>query len=106
MGDPLPRLVVSLSRDFDVGEAWRVVRQIEGAVRGQTVVLDFTTCRQVDIFAASLLAHAVTREEGALQVRGLTRRDVRILEYLGVPTGSTGPGELPDWATDDDRPSR
>ena len=106
MDESPPRLVVSLTRDFDVGEAWRVVRQIDGAVRGQTVVLDFTACRQVDIFAASLLAHAVKRDEGALQVRGLTRRDVRILEYLGVPPGSASSGELSDREPDEDGPSR
>lgn len=87
MGDPPPKLVVSLSQDFDVGEAWRVVRQIEGAVEGRSVLLDFAACPQADIFAVTLLARAVEREGGTLQVRGLTRQDVRILAYFGMSLG-------------------
>jgi hypothetical protein len=88
--DPAARLVVSLTEDFGIEEAWRVTRQIEGAIAGRAVLLDFTACQNPDIFAVTLLACAVEREGGALQARGLTRHDLRILEYVGLALGAAG----------------
>ncbi len=104
MGDGASSLVVSLTQDFDVSEAWRVARQIEGAIGGRVVMLDFGACRQPDIFAVTLLVRAVEREGGTFRVRGLTRRDVRILAYLGVSLGDVVPHAWTDAATDDDPP--
>lgn len=106
MDDGVHRLVVSLTEDFDVSEAWRVARQLEGAIDGRSVLLDFAACPQADIFAVTLLARAVEREGGTLQVRGLTRRDVRILGYLGVSLGNAVSHAWTDGAADDDPPSR
>lgn len=102
MNDGAPRLVVSLTQDFDVSEASRVARQIEGAIDGRSVLLDFAACPQADIFAVALLARAVEREGGTLQVRGLTRRAVRILGYLGVSLGNAASHAWTAGAADDD----
>jgi len=104
--DPAARLVVSLSEDFGTEEAWRVSRQVEGAIEGRTVLLDFTACRHPDIFAVTLLACAVEREGGALQTRGLARHDLRILEYVGLALGGTSAHPWTDGAPDDDPPTQ
>jgi len=100
--DPAARLVVSLTEELAIGEAWRVSQQLEGAVEGRTVPLDFTACRHPDIFAVALLACAVEREGGALQTRGLALHDLRILEYVGLALGEIGAHAWTDGARDDD----
>jgi ABC-type transporter Mla MlaB component len=76
-------------------------RQVEGAVQGRTILLDFSACRQIDIAAAALLAQVIERGGGSVNVRGLTRDDCRLLAYVGVTLGGAE-SRVPQGSRSDD----
>jgi anti-anti-sigma regulatory factor len=91
MSDSDTRLVISLSAEFNLSEASRIARQVEGAIEGRVVTLDFAACRLVDISAVAILARVLGEEGGSLMARGLTPEDHLFLECVGVSLGKSDP---------------
>lgn len=67
---------------FRAEDAVRAAGQLEGTAPGSIVRLDFTRCDQVDAGGVARLLEDVTLAGGVLELRGLTRHDLRILRYL------------------------
>jgi ABC-type transporter Mla MlaB component len=81
------KLRFSFERAFRLEDAKRAAGQLEGAAQDSEVLLDLSRCAQVDSTGVALLSRAVARRGGSFQALGLTRHDLRILQYLGVSLG-------------------
>lgn len=82
MNRPEQSLCFSFEGSFRVSDAVRAAGQLEGTAPGSLVRLDFTHCDQVDAGGVARLVESVVLAGGVLQLRGLTRHDLRILRYV------------------------
>ncbi|MCM2332999.1 MAG: hypothetical protein NDI82_03525 [Anaeromyxobacteraceae bacterium] len=95
MGQTELSLCFSFEGSFRVEDAVRAAGQLEGTAHGSLVRLDFTHCDNVDAGGVARLVESVALAGGVLRLRGLTRHDLRILQYLMGPSGEA-PGESLD----------
>ncbi len=78
-------VVVVFSRQFGQNEARRVAETLASFAPLAEVTLDFTATRDLDEAAFGPLSEALEALPNPhVILRGLTRRQVRMLEYLGV----------------------
>lgn len=82
MNQPEQSLCFEFEGSFRVEDAARAAGQLLGTAPGSLVRLDFTHCNQVDPGGVAHLVESVALAGGMLQLRGLTRHDLRLLRYL------------------------
>lgn len=79
------RLRLTFDGTFDLDDALRTAGQLEGAIHGTLVSLDFAHCHQVDPTGLAHLAETIVGHGGRVELFGLSRHDLRILHYLVGP---------------------
>ncbi len=90
-------VIVVFSRQFGQNEARRVAETLASFAPLAEITLDFTATRELDESAFGPLSEALEALPNPhVILRGLTRRQIRMLEYLGV-------GHLPPEAIRADR---
>lgn len=78
-------VVVRFGKRFAVTEAERVAETLSTFAAVADITLDFSEVRQFEEAAFGPVARALTAKDDArLSVRGLSRHQLRMLEYLGV----------------------
>lgn len=78
------RLQLDVGESFLPDDARRVHAIIEECAPGTVVHLDFRRVRECPGYALSLLANDLLSGRAQVAVHGLSQRDERLLEYLGV----------------------
>jgi len=77
--------VISILGEFDAAASADLRTRLEACDDGDTVVIDFSHVVRCDDFALATLAQGLTdRVQRHVVLRGLCRRQERILRYFGV----------------------
>jgi hypothetical protein len=83
--------VVQVEATFDMAAAERVRQLVGTADDSAELQVDLTRVRDFEDRAIAILGDALVGARGPVSVRGLGRHQVRMLRYLGVPSGVIAP---------------
>jgi hypothetical protein len=76
---------VEVGGEFDDAAAQRLARTLGEADFQQETRVDFSRARSIDMRALYVLASALRELRKRVELTGLSHRDSRLLQYLGVP---------------------
>jgi len=76
-------VVLAVNGRFDLPAAWRICQQIAGAGPASRLVVDFSRAVQVLDDALATFVDRAPILRAHLRLRGLSRHQHRLLEYLG-----------------------
>jgi hypothetical protein len=77
-------MVFALGPSFATADAARLHEALARAAPGTLVEIDFRGVREWEAAALAVLARDLSERGDGLAVRGLSRRQLRLLGYLGV----------------------
>jgi anti-anti-sigma regulatory factor len=84
--------VVHLDGVFDAGTAHALRSRLNGSADDKVFVVDFSHVDAFDDFALAILARGLAPEANRrVTLRGLCRREERILRYFGITRRRVGP---------------
>ncbi len=77
------QVFVEILEAFDASDAFAVHEAI-AAAPGATVAIDFRGARRCDPVAVALLSQEILARPGRIELSGICRQELRLLEYFGV----------------------
>lgn len=78
------RVTIQILEVFDATDAFAVHEAIRAASPGAFVTVDFHAARRCDPVAIALLSKEILAHPGHVDLPGICRQELRLLEYLGV----------------------
>jgi len=84
------RVTIQILDAFDASDAFAVHEAIEAAAPGAVVTLDFHEARRSDPVAVAVLSQEMLAHPGRIELSGICRQELRLLEYFGVAREEPG----------------
>jgi anti-anti-sigma regulatory factor len=87
--------IVRLEGVFDGPAARRLEALLVGADARRSFEIDLRQVRELHDVGIAVLAHALTRTQAHVTIRGLRQHQIRVLRYFGIDTGPLESAALP-----------
>jgi anti-anti-sigma regulatory factor len=85
--------VLQLTGNFDAASAREIGSFVRALSAPDRAILDFSRSRDVDYYALAVLATDLERASARVALRGLRRREIRLLRYFGIHPADYGVAE-------------